>query len=211
MEQVLERIAIALENGVEIMKKDLEVHNEMAGLYRELVRSKGGNVNAVEKVVDCEVVEAPVAVDDRKAREEEYERLKAELIARGVEVKPRTKLTTLQQLWEQYKDTPTESEDAEPELPVVQKLDTATAEEEPAAVDPFAEEPKADEGGIPCDMAPEEARALVISNYDSKSGSDKANLMKALDFVGVNTWLAIPEGKHGVVAARYLELKGISL
>ena len=60
-------------------------------------------------------------------------------------------------------------------------------------------------------MAPEEARALVISNYDSKSGSDKANLMKALDFVGVNTWLAIPEGKHGVVAARYLELKGISL
>ena len=109
MEQVLERIAIALENGVEIMKKDLEVHNEMAGLYRELVRSKGGNVNAVEKVVDCEVVEAPVAVDDRKAREEEYERLKAELIARGVEVKPRTKLTTLQQLWEQYKDTPTET------------------------------------------------------------------------------------------------------
>ena len=83
----------------------------------------------------------------------------------------------------------------------------AAEESEPVA-DPFAEEPKADEKAIPCDMSPEEARALVLGNYTQ---DDKATLMKALEFVGASTWLAIPEGKHGVVAARYLELKGISL
>lgn len=203
MEQVLERIAVALESSVEIAKKDLDVRNEMVDLYRELVESRVGGTSTAA-AVQSNVAET-AQPDDRKAREEEYEKLKNELTARGVEIPPRTKLTTLQKLWEQHKDTPIGGVAAdagviEPELP---EMPPAAEPETVEQADPFA-----DEQGIPVDMAPEEARALVLGNYTQ---DDKATLMKALEFVGASTWLAIPEGKHGVVAARYLKLKGISL
>lgn len=213
LEQVLERVANALDAIKDLLGEDLAVHREMAGLYRELVRSKGGNVDAVDEEARPETPvarEEAAAVDDRKAREEEYEALKAKLIERGVEIPPRTKLTTLQKLWEQHKDAPVKAEVVEPELP---EMPDAPAEPEVVEADPFAspaEEAAPAETRDYAKMSADEARALIMANYDS-GDSDKALLVAALASIKAPNWLAVPAGKHGEVAKAYLASKGVAL
>ena len=95
IEQLLDRIASGLEGLVSLQSKMLGVAEQnqarLAGKY------------SAPAPVEAEA-EADAVADDRKAREEEYNTLKAELTKRGVEIPPRTKLTTLQKLWEQHKD-----------------------------------------------------------------------------------------------------------
>jgi hypothetical protein len=220
LEQVLERIADTLETISKLQEKDLAVHGEVAGLYRELLRAKGADVDSVSSVGTDAADAAPVAeVDDRKAREEEYERLKAELTKRGVEILPRTKLTTLQKLWEQHKDTPVGGVAAdagviEPELPGMPPAPVETEEAEAVTADPF-DIPAAcvdspDETRDYAKMSADDARALIMANYDS-SESDKSLLVAALASVKAQNWLVVPEGKHGEVAKAYLASKGVKL
>jgi hypothetical protein len=214
LEQLLERIAAALETISSLQEKDLAVHGEMAGMYREYMSGRGAKSDSVPAADTHTAVSSAVAesnaVDDRKAREEEYEKLKAELTKRGVEIPPRTKLTTLQKLWEQHKDTPVAAtaEVIEPELP---EMPPAEPESTQVEVDPFdipaapAEETR-DYGKMTAD----EARAIIMENYAS-TDEDKALLVAALASVKAPNWLAVPEGKHGEVAKAYLSAKGVAL
>lgn len=214
LEQVLERIADTLETISKLQEKDLAVHGEVAGLYRELLRTKGADVDSVSSVGTDAADAAPVAeVDDRKAREEEYERLKAELTKRGVEILPRTKLTTLQKLWEQHKDTPVGGVAAdagviEPELPGMPPAPVETVTADPFALP--AEEDAPTETRDYAKMSADDARALIMANYDS-SESDKSLLVAALAVTKAQNWLVVPEGKHGEVAKAYLASKGVKL
>lgn len=209
IEQNLERIAVALEKIAQLNEGTLE---QRVRITRCAEFNAVRNGMRVDYVSFPELNEPPADTAEEPVKETEwtYDTLKAALLARAVEIPPRTKTTTLQKIWEQYKDAPLASE-----VPA----ETAVAEEavEAAVVDDdiFGEasaETSAPELAIPCDLAPEKAREIIARFYD-KSEADKERLLKSLTFVdsACASFLAIPAGKHGVVAARFLELKGIGV
>lgn len=214
IEQNLERIASALEKLVTLNEGTLEQRVRITRCAEfNAVRNGMVAPDASFPELQCNAVEEEAVIIDNDAPKAEapavaeegawtYDTLKAALVARGVEIPPRTKMTTLLKLWEKHKDAPLASETpAEPEAP---------------ADDIFGDEPVAaapeEEFAIPVDLAPEKAREIIAKYYD-RSEADKANLLSALTFVDPNctTFLSIPEGKHGVVVARFLELKGIDV
>ena len=210
IEQNLERIASALEKLVTLNEGTLEQRVRITRCAEfNAVRNGMVAPEASFPELQCNAVEEEAVIVDNKAPAEPeaaeegawtYDTLKAALIARGVEILPRTKMTTLLKLWEKHKNAPLASE--------------APAEPEAPADDIFGDAPVTaalkDEFAIPVALAPEKAREIIATHYD-RSEADKANLLSALTFVDPNctTFLSIPEGKHGAVVARFLELKGI--
>jgi hypothetical protein len=131
--------------------------------------------------------EADAAVADRKSREEEYSVLKEALIARGVEIPPRTKLTTLQKLWEQHKDdapAPVASQDADPDVA------TPPVEEAPAAP-----------------MTREEARASITEWYKG-TPEDQKILIDAFAEVGATKFTEVGDGDFDRLIAVIARLRG---
>lgn len=212
IEQNLERIAVALEKIAQLNEGTLEQRVRITRCAEFNAVRNGMKVDYVSfpelnETASVEEAAAP-AEDPPKETEWTYDNLKAALIARGVEIPPRTKMTTLLKLWEQYKDAPLASaapavESAPAEEPAVLE-DDIFGESSPSQVEA--------EFAIPCDLAPEKAREIIARYYD-KSEADKERLLKSLTFVdsACNSFLAIPSGKHGVVAARFLELKGVDV
>lgn len=215
IEQNIERIAAALEKLVELNEGTLEQRVRITRCAEFNAARNGMNVEpafaelqqAEEEavIVGNDAPSAPEAIAAEVSAEPEwtYDTLKAALIERGVEIAKGTKMTTLQKLWEKHKNDP---------VPAV------VEQEEPAAPadDIFGEEPaapvKEEFAGIPCDLAPEKAREIIARYYD-RSEEDKSRLLKSLQFVDpeCTTFLNIPQGKHGVVAALFLELKGVNV
>ena len=217
IEQNLERIASALEKLVTLNEGTLEqrvritrcaefnaVRNGMVApeaSFPELQSKAAAEEDAV--IIDNEPSKAATP-------EWTYDDLKAALLARGVEIPPRTKMTTLLKLWEQHKDAPIAS--VEPGEAPVEEAAPADDIFGDSLVEPGESPAENEEFAIPCDLAPEKAREIIARFYD-RSEDDKTRLLKSLQFVDKNcsTFLAIPEGKHGVVAAKFLELKGVDI
>lgn len=217
IEQNIERIATALEKLVELSEGTLEQRVRITRCAEFNAARNGMNVEPAfaelqqteeeAVIVDNDALSAPETPAEAETTSSEpewtYDTLKAALIERGVEIAKGTKMTTLQKLWEKHKNDP---------IPAV------VEQEEPAAPadDIFGEEPaapaKEEFAGIPCDLAPEKAREIIARYYD-RSEEDKSRLLKSLQFVDpeCTTFLNIPQGKHGVVAARFLELKGVNV
>jgi hypothetical protein len=218
IEQNIERIAAALEKLVTLNEGTLEQRVRITRCAEFNAARNGMNVEPAFAELQAKEEEAVIVDNDTPAAEAiaaaevsaepewTYDTLKAALIERGVEIAKGTKMTTLLKLWEQHKnDAPAGEEEG--------GTDEAGATE--LADDIFGEAPAApakEEFAIPCDLAPEKAREIIARYYD-RSEEDKNRLLKSLQFVDpeCTTFLNIPQGKHGVVAARFLELKGVKV
>ena len=207
IEQNIERVANAMEriaNNLDRLVVCADFHLERAQM---MDASKGVESPKVREVMaQAEVTAGPEA----PAAEPEftYEELKAKLIERGVEIPKGTKMTTLLKLWEKHKDAPVF---AEQELPA-DSWNPGDTPEAPAEVDIFDLPTEPAKPSIPDDLPLEEARELIMNNYD-RSPEDKKCLIAAFAEVGsgISTFAGIPQGKHGVVARKFLELKGVEL
>lgn len=183
IEQLLDRIATGLENIFDIQSKMLGVAEQnqarLAGKYAPTVAEAEAEADAI--------------ADDRKAREEEYNKLKAELTKRGVEIPPRTKLTTLQKLWEQHKDAA--------EAPA----EEAPAEEAPGEV-------VADVSPIVPEKAPmtrEEAR-LSITGWYTGTPEEQKVLVDAFAEVGATKFTEVKDGDFDRLIAIIDRLRGVA-
>ena len=213
IENTLERIATSLEKLADLGERTREHQTRLLACAEFHARKAGmeaKDVN-VEKTVSAVMEAAEVTVEPEAPAAPEpitYDELKAKLIERGVEIPKGTKMTTLLKLWEKHKDAPVFKEQ---ELPAEPETDEAPA----ADVDPFGDAPvdPLEEApaftGIPCDLDPAKAKEIIQKHYD-RSPADRAALKEALSFVGAVTFGEIPADKHGVVLARYLELKNIN-
>jgi hypothetical protein len=216
IENTLERIAASLEKLADLGERTRE-HQTRLLACAEFHAHKAGMEVKPEKTVAAvmeaaEVTAEPEAPAAPAAPEFTYDELKAKLIERGVEIPKGTKMTTLLKLWEKHKDAPVAPAEPETdEAPAEPETDEApAADADPfgdAPVDPLEEAPLF--AGIPRDLDPVKAREVIQKYYD-RSPADCTALKKALSFVGAAAFGEIPAGKHGVVLARYLELKKIN-
>lgn len=182
IEQLLDRIATGLEDLVGLQSRMLGVAEQ------NQARLAGKYPDPVPAVAEAE---ADAIADERKAREEEYNRLKAELVKRGVEIPPRTKLTTLQKLWEQHKDDVEEVAEAlvAEATPVVEE---APAEEAPAAP-----------------MTREEARASIAAWYKG-TPEDQKILVAAFAEVGATKFAEVKDEDFSRLLAIIDRLRGVA-
>lgn len=184
IEQLLDRIATGLEDLVGLQSRMLGVAEQ------NQARLAGKYPDPVPTVAEAEV-EADAIADERKAREEEYNRLKAELVKRGVEIPPRTKLTTLQKLWEQHKDDAEEVAEA----PVAEA--TPVVEESPAEEAPAAP------------MTREEARVSIAAWYKG-TPEDQKILVAAFAEVGATKFAEVKDEDFDRLLAIIDRLRGVA-
>lgn len=212
IENTLERIAASLEKLADLGERTrehqtrllacAEFHAHKAGMEAKPEKTVAAVMEAAEVTVEPEAPAAPAVPEFT------YDELKAKLIERGVEIPKGTKMTTLLKLWEKHKDAPVFAEQELPAEP--ETVEAPAADVDPfgdAPVDPLEEAPAST--GIPSDLDPAKAKEIIQKHYD-RSPADCAALKEALSFVGAVTFGEIPADKHGVVLARYLELKGIN-
>lgn len=195
IEQLLERIACGLEGLVGLQTKMLSVAEQNQARLAGKYPAPEGESAAPAESTKAEVAEA----DDRKAREEEYNALKAELTKRGIEIPPRTKLTTLQKLWEQHKDAPV----ADNEAPAVEE--TSDAEAAPAAED--APAPVAEDAPVAAPMTREDARASITKWYTG-APEDQKILLAAFAEVGATKFVEVKDGDFDRLIAVIDRLRG---
>lgn len=208
IEQNLERVANAMEriaDNLDRLTVCADFHLERAQM---MDASKGVASPKVREVMaKAEVTVEPETPAAEAAAEPEftYDELKAKLIERGVEIPKGTKMTTLLKLWANYKDYPVMP-------PAPEAAEVEVVEEAPAEVDPFDTPAEPAKPAISDDLTLEEARAIIEKHYD-RSEADKASLIAAFAEAGpgISNFGAIPAGKHGAVARKFLELKGVSL
>jgi hypothetical protein len=185
IEQLLDRIATGLEDLVGLQSRMLGVAEQnqarLAGKYPDPVPPAVAEAEA----------EADAIADERKAREEEYNRLKAELVKRGVEIPPRTKLTTLQKLWEQHKDDAEEVAEA-PVAEATPVVEEAPAEEAPAAP-----------------MTREEARVSIAAWYKG-TPEDQKILVAAFAEVGATKFAEVKDEDFSRLLAIIDRLRGVA-
>ena len=211
IENTLERIAASLEKLADLGERTREHQTRLLACAEFHARKAGMEAKDVnpEKTVAAvmEAAEVTVEVEAPAAPEFTYDELKAKLIERGVEIPKGTKMTTLLKLWEKHKEAPI--------TPTPEVVKAEVIKEAPADVDPFGDAPvdPLEEApaftGIPCDLDPAKAKEIIQKHY-GRSPADCAALKEALSFVGAATFGEIPADQHGVVLARYLELKGIN-
>lgn len=181
LEQDITRIAESLE-------KIAGLQEQMLGVAKANQERLAGKYAAPTTLAEAEA-EADAVADDRKAREEEYNTLKAELTKRGVEIPPRTKLTTLQKLWEQHKDAPVAGDEASGSE---EALDAETA--------PVAENSAAS-------MTREEARASITTWYKG-TPEDQKILIDAFAEVGATKFTEVKDGDFDRLIAVIARLRG---
>lgn len=206
IEQMLERFAAALERiaaANEGIVGKLSFLVECADFHKKRAeRLDGGNVCPPAELKNEEAPAEP---------EFSYDELKAKLVERGVEIPKGTKMTTLLKLWDKYKDAPVASDEPEA-APAEEAVEAPAAEADifaDGSTDPMEEAP-APAAGIPSDLDPVKAKEVIQRYYD-RSPADCAAVKEALALVGAATYGEIPAGKHGIVLARFLELKGINV
>lgn len=201
IEQLLERIACGLEGLVGLQTKMLSVAEQnQARLAGKYPAPEGESAAPAEKT-KAEVAEA----DDRKAREEEYNALKAELTKRGIEIPPRTKLTTLQKLWEQHKDAPVAGNEA-PAAEETSDTETAPAAEDVPAPAENVPAP-AEDAPVAALMTREEARASITKWYTG-APEDQKILLAAFAEVGATKFVEVKDGDFDRLIAVIDRLRG---
>lgn len=211
IENTLERIAASLEKLADLGERTREHQTRLlacAEFHAHKAGMEAKDVNP-EKTVAAVMEAAEVTVEPEApaAPEFTYDELKAKLIERGVEVLKGTKMTTLLKRWEEHKDDP-----VAPVVVEAEAVETPAADVDPfgdAPVDPLEEAPAAEAATIPTNLDPAKAKEIIQKHYD-RSPADCTALKEALSFVGAATFGEIPADQHGVVLARYLELKGIN-
>ena len=210
IEQNLERVANALESVAASLKHltfCADFHVERATLMDNRNNVASPKVRQIAEAAPAETSETPAPAPAAEP-EFTYDELKAKLIERGVNIAKGTKMTTLVKLWATYKDAPTApKEPVEVELVKAEVIEPEAPAADEADLDLFDEEVKA-EVTIPVNLDPAKAKEIIQKHYD-RSPADCAALKEALSFVGAATFGEIPADQHGVVLARYLELKGI--
>lgn len=184
LEQDITRIAESLE-------KLAGLQEQMLGVARANQERLAARAAAAPPAPD----EAEGEVEDRRAREDEYNKLKEELTKRGVEIPPRTKLTTLRKLWEQHKDAPAAGDEA----PVAEEA--PDAETVPAAEN----SPAPAEAGAT--MTREEARASITAWYKG-TPEDQKLLIDAFAEVGATKFTEVKDGDFGRLIAVIARLRG---
>ena len=216
IENTLERIAASLEKLADLGERTREHQTRLlacAEFHAHKAGMEAKDVNPEKTVADVmAAAEVTVEPEAPAAPEFTYDELKAKLIEHGVEIPKGTKMTTLLKLWEKHKDAPVSAEQ-EPPADSWNPGDTPEAPAEvvdpfdDAPVDPLEEAPAFT--GIPHDLDPAKAKEIIQKHYD-RSPADCTALKEALSLVGAATFGEIPADQHGVVLARYLELKGIN-
>lgn len=184
IEQDITRIAESLEKIAGLQEQMLGV----AKANREMLAARAAAASPA--VAEAEA-EADAVAADRKAREEEYNVLKEALIARGVDIPPRTKLTTLQKLWEQHKD----------DAPV------ASQEEAPGKVVADASPIVPEEAPVTASMTREEARASITEWYKG-TPEDQKILIDAFAEVGATKFTEVKDGDFDRLIAVIARLRG---
>jgi hypothetical protein len=195
LEQDITRIAESLEKIAGLQEQMLGV----AGANQERLAARAAA--APPTVAEAEA-EADATIADRKAREEEYNALKEALITRGVEIPPRTKLTTLQKLWEQHKDAPVAPAEEVGEAPEGFRVAEAPADSWKPSDSPAEEVPAAT-----APMTREEARASITAWYKS-TPEDQQILIDAFAEVGATKFTEVKDGDFGRLIAIINRLRG---
>lgn len=185
IEQDITRIAESLE-------KIAGLQEQMLGVAKANQERLAARAAAVPPTVAEAEAEADATIADRKAREDEYNKLKEELTKRGVEIPPRTKLTTLQKLWEQHKDDAPAS--------------VAPAEEAPGEVVADAS-PIVPEEASTAPMTREEARASITEWYKG-TPEDQKILIDAFAEVGATKFVEVKDGDFDRLVAVIARLRG---
>lgn len=190
IEQLLERIACGLEGLVSLQTKMLGVAEQ------NQARLAGKYADPAPTVAEADAIADAIA-DDRKAREDEYNKLKEELTKRGVEIPPRTKLTTLRKLWEQHKDFP--------EVPIVPAEEVAEA---PADSWEPNDTPT-EEAPVAAPMTREEAR-LSITGWYTGTPEEQKVLVDAFAEVGATKFTEVKDGDFDRLIAIIDRLRGVT-
>jgi hypothetical protein len=165
--------------------------------------------------VETAIQESSVAVTPTpEAHQWTYETLKAALLGRGVEIAPRTKMTTLLKLWELHKDDAPVP--AEPEAPApAAEVEVIPAEPEAPAPAPAAEvevdlfgevvvEEPASVEVVP--MTAAEARDYFVKSGYTGTPEQRVWMRAAVTAVGRSNFNECVEGDFEKVIAEYERL-----
>lgn len=164
--------------------------------------------------VETAIQESSVAVTPTpEAHQWTYETLKAALLERGVEIAPRTKMTTLLKFWELHKDDPLVP--AEPEAPapaaeveVVPAVSEAPAPTPAAAeVDLFGEVVVEEPASVEvAPMTAAEARDYFVNSGYTGTPEQRVWMRAAVTAVGRSNFTECVEGDFEKVIAEYERL-----
>lgn len=192
IEETLERIAVALEESLELRREMLEV----AKWQREFLKKKHGDL-----------VDNPPPLKFAPMEKQDRQTLMDLCLENGLDVKPTTRTNTLYRLLLELYERG-ELKDPEHKMSVEEGHSeeaeeagkTSTAEELPAAEEPAPEKPKAP-------LTAAQARDILNANYGGTE-ADKALLRGALKTVGANRFCDVEEGRFDELIATYMKMRG---
>lgn len=201
IEETLERIAVALEESMEIRREMLE----LAKWQREFLKKKHGDL-----------VDNPPPLKFAPMEKQDRPTLMDLCLENGLDVKPTTRTNTLYRLLLELYERG-ELKDPEHKMSVEEGHseeaeeagETSTAEEAeqlppvtefPAAAAPAPEKPKAP-------LTSAQARDILNANYGGTE-ADKALLRGALKTVGADRFCDVEDGRFDELIATYMKMRG---
>lgn len=198
LDELMDRILTIAECGLALKKQELEFKK---GLVDSAIKAKPDTEEEASK--DEPEVKPETTVAD--SAEPSYDELKAKLTEAGIEVKPRTKYTTLVKMVAEMEAAP-KVEEAIAEAEV-----TYTPETTPEPEAPVAEEtPATEEKPTVKFMTKDELRAAVGALYEPGNLDHRSFLVTALREAGVERACDLQEnGDCEKVLAKYKSLRGM--
>lgn len=198
IEETLERIAVALEESMELRREMLE----LAKWQREFMKKKHGDL-----------VDNPPPLKFAPMEKQDRQTLMDLCLENGLDVKPTTRTNTLYRLLLELYERG-ELKDPEHKMSIEEGHseeaedagETSTAEqlppvtEPPAAAAPAPEKPKAP-------MTSAQARDILNANYGGTE-ADKALLRGALKTVGADRFCDVEDGRFEELIATYMKMRG---
>lgn len=195
IEETLERIALALEESLELRRGMLEV----AKWQREFLKKKHGDL-----------VDNPPPLKFAPMEKQDRHTLMDLCLENGLDVKPTTRTNTLYRLLLELYERG-ELKDPEHKMSIEEGHseeaedagETSPAEESPAAAAPAPADPEKPKAP----MTSAQARDILNANYGGTE-ADKALLRGALKTVGASRFCDVEDGRFDELIATYMKMRG---